>query len=251
MVSVSPRHQDAALVVCAVVLLAAPLWVAPLGLAEPTYHYDHAEVVVDDGEIRFADSNVATQAWPLSEQLACTGRDHRTCAFETYLAGGPSIPGLTYTTNPNATESMSDSPRDYEYVVGTDGVYEPASEVSDAPETVDGYADLYRMNLSVDRVPARGALRAIAIDSDDVSAPVREAAASGPAESGIDADPPKTPVRTADGSYYRVYRSGTEDPPAIERSLERGLTIGSPLLGVGLMLFVSRQFEVSYTGGGS
>lgn len=250
MASVRPRHRDVVLALLAVALLTAPLWIAPLDLGEPTYHYERSEVSVDGDEITFAESNVTPQAWPLSERLACTGRDSRTCAFETSLTDGRSVPGVTYTTSPNGTSSAPWD-HDYDYVVGGDGVYEPTYVVNETPVTVDGIDGLYSVDLTVDPVAPGDALEAVAIDIGDVEPAVREAAESGSSESTADVEPPKTPVKTDDGSYYRVYRTGSAAPSPAESGLETALTIGPPILGFGLVFVLSRRFEVHYTGGGT
>jgi len=249
MVSVRPRHRDAALLVLALGLLAAPLWITPLGLAEPTYHYDRAEVTVDDGEIRFVDSDVTPQARPLSEHVACTGTNYRTCAFETFLADGGTVPGSAYVSSPTVDHPGSglEYYHEYAFIDGDDGVYEPTYEVNETPVTVDGDT-MYELTMTVESVAPADALSSIAIPADQVAPAVRDAAASGAVASASGVDPPKTPVQTADGSFYRVYRSGTDVPPAIERSLEDALTVGAPLAGVGLVLLVSRRFDISYNG---
>lgn len=236
---------DLVLVIVALSLLAAPLWVSSLHLGAPVYEYERAEVVIDDEEgITYVNTSAVRYGTTLTTDIACVyGSDVRSCAFERHLLENNTVPTGSYTNNPDVVFGPVFA-EPYRYVQA-DGVVYEVDYVANRSEQDD--RGMYLIELDLSPVSASDALRDVSVSaSDDLPDPVREAAASGTAESHQEVEIPQTPVRLEDGTYYRVYQS---DRAGETFHLMNPLaTYLAPLLGLYLLYSVSQRIAITYVG---
>lgn len=229
-------------VLLAVGLIAGPVWVEVLHLDDREYRYERVEVTAGDGTIEYApDAN--HPAVPISEDVACSGLVvARSCYLERGLIGNGSVPTSMYTSgdDPPSVEST------YRFVAGPEAVYRVETVLdrsqgyvveNGSVRPVDEDADpdgpvRYRVELTLERVPAATALERVSVDVDDVDPPVREAARTGSVRTYRAVDVPATPVKLADGSYYRVHRAAERGPTETERRTAVLLRYLAPAAGL-------------------
>ncbi|ELY46393.1 hypothetical protein [Natronorubrum tibetense] len=251
--SVAPFHRDLALAVLAVALLTAPLWAATLSLGEPVTEYDRVEVTTDGDGVAYADPDAVPPETPISESIECAGwgGDVRACSFEEHLLEVDSLPTSLYSTNPNSTSVPWTLTADYyDYVQLDDRLYEVAYETNASAQRSDG---MYRVDITLEPADPDDVLRWESIDVDDADLPsvVADTARDGSGTSRDAVDVPESPIELEDGTYYRVYQErGERDPPTGERPLSAALTFVSPVVGLIVLVRLSRRVEISYVGAG-
>lgn len=243
-------HRDVLLAALALVLLTAPLWVPATGIGSPTYTYERAEVVVDDaGGITYANDTGVPLRADVSDDIACSNPwAVRPCGFERYLASNDvAIPSGIYTSNPGDRQSVPIEPYRYAQVNGT--VYET---VYTANRSVRNDEGMYRLDLALEPTDPDEALRSVSLrasaEHEDVPAEAVAAARDGEAISHREVEVPETPLRLDDGSYYRVYAAGSNDPSRLGQFVRTVLTTVGPLFGLVLAYLVSRRFEITHAG---
>lgn len=243
-----PLLRDLLLGLFAVGLLAAPLWVTVVGIDDPTYTYDRAEVVTNSTGIEYANPDspprpIRTRLrGGLSEDIKCTGldRDRRVCALERGLLETGSAPTGIYT----GAGGTRDGRADYPYVQLENTVYQTSAVVNTSAELRDG---LYRIDVTLEPVDADEALSRVSRDPDNVPSVVAETARDGTTRSNAEVDVPEAPVELEDGTHYRVYQLGGPNPPsAVESRLTDFLVYGGPFVGMYVLIRLPRRFELSY-----
>lgn len=239
MPSIPPRYRDALLVLVAVVLLAAPLWVPAFHLGDTAYRYESVRIETSGTEMAFA-TDPGEPDVGISERIACAeGMWSRSCAFERYVAENNTVPTQVYTGNPDYLHTDANFERyDYVYLNGT--VYE-AIYPANQSVTREGAA---RLELGLQPVAAADALQRVSVPVQEVPPPIREAARTGVAY-GHERVAPPTPVELDDGTYRRVYLTNVTAPPAYEGGTETLLTVGGPVVGLGLLGWLRTRYEVS------
>lgn len=245
---VTPFRRDLVLVLVALGLVVAPLWVPHLVSAEPTYQYERAEVTANETTVEYADDVHGQIAFgtPISDEIACSRSwVARPCALERLLLDDATVPSGMYSSSPGPTSLPNSDP--YRYVRINDTIYDP---VYVANESAEGENGMYRVDLNLERADPEAALRdvSVAVTSDDLHPAVAEAARDGDGRASRDVDVPETPIRLEDGTYYRVYRTSHSEPSLTERNLGFAMTYFAPLLGLGALGHLSRRFEVTYVG---
>jgi hypothetical protein len=107
---------------------------------------------------------------------------------------------------------------------------------------------MYRNELSLRPASPAAALADVSRDAEAVAPPIRRAAETGVGVAHGDLDAPRTPIRTDDGAYYRVYLAD-QRPPLVERSwIETLLVVGGPVAGLSILSRLRRRIEVTYVG---
>lgn len=221
-------------------LIAAPLWVPALHLDDPTVTYERAEIVANADEgVHHADESRAGRATPISDEIGCTDmqNDYRICGFERYLLGDVTVPSGWLTTNPNRTTDYQTHRFQFVQIEGQ--TYRPATVVNESVQRGNG---MYRIDLTLESVPPKRALDAVARNPDAERPPVdpvvREAAATGTATSHRDIDDLATVFEVGNGTYYRVYRAGSTPPIGLIAIFDPLLTVFLPGLGLGTLLVI-------------
>lgn len=144
-----------------------------------------------------------------------------------------------YTGNPDYLHTDANFERyDYVYLNGT--VYEAVYPANQSV-TREGAA---RLELGLQPVAAADALQRVSVPVQEVPPPIREAARTGVAY-GHERVAPPTPVELDDGTYRRVYLTNVTAPPGYEGGTERLLTVGGPVVGLGLLGWLRTRYEVS------
>ncbi len=244
----TPKRRDAVLALIALVLLAGPLWTPMLHLGQPTYTYKRARIVVggDDG-LSYANKTGTLVTTPISVEIGCSiPEDARTCAFERYLANNHTIPLGASTNNPNLTEQYPGYNR-YQYVLVNGSAYRSVA----TPNRSAAYGrSWYPLDLALKPVPLDDAIKYVSLNgaSDSLPSPVREAATQGVAHSHEQVDVPQTPIRVANGTYYRVYDAGKTDPTALNSAAHVLLAYVAPAVGFFSLFILTGRIEVTYVG---
>jgi hypothetical protein len=263
----TPRRRDALIALLALALLAGPLWVPALHLDDPTYRYERARVTAGDAGVSFANASAVPAGTVASDEIACAGYSSRACAFERHLARGHTVLTGIYSSHPGErTDPFAVAPDryDYEYVQIEGTVYEPTTvandsrvyvvangtvyEAGESPAGADTSGDLYRNELSLRPVSPAEALADVARDPGAVPGPIRRAATTGAGVAHRDLEVPHTPIRTADGRYYRVYLASQRQPPGDRGWIETLLRAGTPIAGLFVLSRLRDRVAISYTG---
>ncbi|ELY90574.1 hypothetical protein C483_10956 [Natrialba hulunbeirensis JCM 10989] len=249
----SPFYRDLAVSLLALCLLTSPFLVATFHIGEPAHEFDRAAVTTNDSTIEYADRDDVPALTPISEDIDCAGwaGDLRACALEEQVLDGQAVPAGMWTEGvghtPPARPYLAGY---YQYVQLDRQVYEPTYETN-ASEQRNG---MHRVELSLEPTNPDDALQRISVDvTDEVLHPtVAEAAREGATTTRAAVDIPETPIELEDGTRYRVYESQqVDDSPWDSSSLASALRYIAPLLGIALLVSLSRRIEVSYVGGES
>lgn len=245
----TPHRRDALLVVLALCLLTAPLWTPALELDDQRHQYERVELSAADGTIELATQDFHFRhEGPISDRIACSGGwNTRPCGLEGFLLEEGPAPSGIYTSNPDWNSGhWGDS---YGYVLLNGSVYETTYETNTSAQRSDG---LYRVEMDLDRVSPEQALRDVSepVDASNLPGVVKQAARNGEASTHDGVSAPATPIRTDDGSYYRVYQTESTGPPAGQEALDNVLTFGGPLFGLIGLHSVSRRVDLVYLGDG-
>lgn len=242
----TPARRDALLALVALALLAGPLWAPALDLGEPTYRYERLEVTTDGNGVQYANESAVPTRPPISDAIACSGGfETRACAFERLVLENRTVPTDVHTNNPNLNLQRDGLDR-YQYVRVSDAVYEPTYVPNRSARNDDGW---YRVDLGLEAVDPDEALERVSlrVDSDAVPSTVAEAARDGEATARREVDVPATPIRLADGTYYRVYEADRSGPgPPVPRALDGFLRYVAPF--VALYLFARLWTRLEYVG---
>ncbi|WP_276300530.1 hypothetical protein [Halorussus lipolyticus] len=241
----TPARRDALLAVLALVLLVAPIWAPMLHLGDPADRYERALVTAENGTIEYANESKLRTDIPISTEIVCTEPFMRSrgCFFEYYLAEGHTISTGIWSSNPDYAPLPSFER--YRYAAVNGSVYEIARDVNESVQNDEG---LYRVELALDPEPADEVLRSVSVSAERVPSPVRRAAERGTATSHREIEVPETPVRLADGTYYRVYEAGKTDPSNLAGLLDGIVRYSFPFLGLALVGYLRSRFEVRYVG---
>lgn len=255
--------RDLLLALVVLVLLSAPLWVTVLHFDDPTYRYERLAVTAADGTIEFEDPAGDASTVSVSGDILCTDAVRsRACPLERQLLDGDRVPTGIFTSTPDTVPDPFEER--YRFVKTEDGIYEPAttlnrsqayrvdeSDGSVVPlndeDAVDGPI-YYRVELTLEPIPAARALELDAVTVGSVDPVVREAADTGSATAHERADVPDSPIELPDGTYYRVYLAETRQPSPTGVQSASLIRWGSPLVGLVLASRLARRFEVRYVG---
>ncbi|WP_096389660.1 hypothetical protein [Halopenitus persicus] len=260
----TPQRRDALRAVIALALLAGPLWIPALHLGDPTYRYERAQITDDGSGVAFENESAVPAGTILSEEIACAGTSSRACAFERHLARNNTVLTPIYSsTAGTGTSSFAVAPDSYDYVQINGTVYEATTvanrsrvyvvanrtvyEKGEAPEDADTSGDLYRVELSHRQAPPAEVLFRVSRDVDTVPSPIAQAARTGTGVAHRDLDVPKTPIRTAEDTYYRVFRAGQNETGG-HAWLDTMLTIGTPIAGLIILVRLRRRVEITHVG---
>lgn len=243
----TPQRRD---LILALALLAGPLWAPVLHLGQPTYTHKRARVVVggDDG-LKYASRTGTLVTTPISVEIGCSiPEDARTCAFERYLANNHTVRLGASSDNPNLTEQWPGYNR-YQYVLVNGSAYVPVATPNRSASNGGGW---YPLDLALRPVPLDDAIRYVSLNATAQSAqippPVLEAATEGVGHAHEQVDVPQTPIRVANGTYYRVYDAGRTDPTVLSSAADFLLTYVAPAVGFFSLLFLSGRVTVTYVG---
>lgn len=240
-------------VLLVVALLAGPLWVSVLHLDDPTVRYERAAVAATNGTIEYVNGSNDARGAPISDDLACSGfHIERSCYFERSLVGEGTVQTSVYTTGPDAPDGAITAP--YEFVQGTEAVYRPVvvldrsqayviedGEVRPVPNASAVERPRWRVQLDLERVSPDAALDSVAVSADSTDPAVQEAARTGSATIYTVREPPATPVKLEDGSYYRVFIAEQYSPPETNRSAVVILRYLAPIAGLVLGYRILRR----------
>ncbi|RQG92964.1 hypothetical protein EA462_01750 [Natrarchaeobius halalkaliphilus] len=245
----APLPRDILLGVLALSLLTAPLWAGAVGVGDPAYTYDRAEVTTTDAGIEYADPEEAPHRTPISDSIECAGwgGDIRACTFEEHLLEEGAIPTGIHATNPNSTSVPSVVQADYyRYVQIENTVYEPSYSPNTSAQREDG---MYRVDMTLEPVAPEDALYWVSLGGDRAPSVVAETAREGTTTTTAEVDVPETPIRLEDETYYRVYQEREVDEPSTaESGLRFLLTYVAPFGSLFIAVRLSRRFHVSDTG---
>lgn len=261
----TPRRRDALSVLVALVLLAGPVWIPAFHLTDPTYRYERTRVAVDGSGVAFVNASDVPAGTALSDDIACAGSSSRACAFERHLARNHTVLTGIYSTDPGErTDPFATAPDRYEYVQIDGTIYEPITvanlsrvyvvangtvyQKGTAPPGVDTSGDLYRNELSLRPASPAEALADVSRGLDEVPAPIRRAARSGTGVAHREVSVPRTPIRTEDGTYYRVYLASQRESFDGRAPVEMLLVVGTPIVGLALLYRLRDRVEIIYTG---
>lgn len=234
----TPARRDALLVIVALGLLAAPLWVPALHLDDPQYRYESVAVETDGARMGFA-TEPTDPLLGISDRIACAGeRWGRACVFEHYVAANNTVPTRIFASRERGFRDDVLSHR-YDYVWLNGTVYRVGAAPND---TVTGHGG-HRLDLALRPVAADRALDFVSVDADEVPPPVRRTARTGTATGYVE-DLPSTTIELDDGTYRRVHIANTSYPADHESGTESLLTFGLPLVGLGLLGRSWRRFDV-------
>lgn len=235
--------RDVLLFAIALVLLAGPLWAPALHLNDSTYRYDRAEVTATGTNIEYVDSEAVPYDVRISDDIGCSdGLDVRVCAFERLVLDGRTVPSGVYGSNPDNEPRGFPGDR-YRYVLIDETVYEPTYTPNRSVQRSDG---LYRIDLSLEPVPAERALRRVSlrVDSTDLPAPVARTARNGNTTTHRAVDVPETPVRLENGTYYRIFlRASSTDGSPLAGLLDFLLRYAAPIAGLSCLVRLVRRVE--------
>jgi hypothetical protein len=198
--------------------------------------------------VTFVNASDVPAGTVLSDEIACTGYSSRACAFERHLARDHTVLTGIYSSSPGErTDPFAVAPDRYDYVQLNETIYEPITvanrsrvyvvangtvyEKGKAPTGVDTSGDLYRDELSLRLASPVEALADVSRVSDEVPAPIRRAARTGAGVAHRELPVPRTPIRTDDGTYYRVYLADQRQPPSDSSWIETLLGLGAPVSG--------------------
>ncbi|SEH15615.1 hypothetical protein SAMN04487967_2160 [Natronorubrum sediminis] len=243
--SLTPFRRDLSLALLAVALLTVPLWGASYIPPTTSYQYDHTEVVATETSIEYVDSAMPSTV-PISDEIACADPwEIRTCTLEGQLENETVTTEYTSTNPDSDAETLSDWDR-YGYVLLDETLYETTHAANESAPSDDGG---YRIDIGLEPASTDAALADVAVDSTEVSSEAATVANEGHLETDEEIDVPETPIETDDGSYYRVYESGSTSRSVLVTPVIDALLPFVPA-GVGLFLLIglSRQVEVAYTG---
>lgn len=230
----SPLQRDLLIAIVAVGLVTSPLWIGVMGFGDRIHTYERSEVVTDGESVVYEDEP-SSPFGPvaISDEIACSAAwiQVRTCAFEAQLVENETVPTHIRTGNPEHTSLPF---KEYEYVRVDETLYEAAYTDGD---------DEGRVYLDLERADPDAALEDVAIAADRSTVPeaVREAVETGEAVTRTEIDVPQTPVETADGRYYRVYRAGSTHPSWLENALVTLARFGGPIAGAALFYHLSQR----------
>lgn len=258
----TPRRRDALVALVGVVLLAGPAWVPALHLDDSTYRYERAAVAVNGSGVSFANTSAVPAGTVLSEDIACVDHSSRGCAFERHLSRNHTVLTGIYSTHPGErTDPFAVAPDRYDFVQLDDILYEPITVANrsrvyvvangtvyakdQAPAGAATSGDLYRNELALRPAPPAEALAAVSRGVDGVPGPVRRAARTGVGIGHREIEAPRTPIRTADGAYYRVYLESQREPLG-DGWVEILLVVGTPVLGVVGLSRLRDRVEIAY-----
>lgn len=224
-------YPNLVLILIGLALLAAPLYIGPLNLDAPDRTFESFEVSADHGAIDYVD-DPSLGVLPVSNDLGCgpngAPEDYRLCGFEAHLADeSPEIVVGTSSTPATGGDLLEGR---YRYVQVDGEVYRPSADVAEEP-----VGERYPITLALEPVGAATALADLAVDVDDVSGVVREAAETGSATARSDRDPPVAPIAMADGSYQRVGVTEVSEPDLTRENVHRAAHTIIPILGVVLV----------------
>jgi len=257
------RRREALGALLAVILLAGPVWLPALHLDDPTYRYERARVTANGTNVAFANASEVPTGTMVSDEIACSGYPSRVCAFERQLARNHTVLTDVYSSTPGErTRAFSLGPDRYDYVRIDGTVYEPTTlanrsrtyvvangtvyEAGEAPDGVPTSGDVYRNELSLRRGSPTAALADVSRDADAVPVPVRRAAETGVGVAHRERSVPRTPIRTANGTYYRVYLDDRRQPVVESGWIETLLVLGAPMVGLVTLSRLRRRVEITY-----
>ncbi|WP_251343362.1 hypothetical protein [Haloplanus halophilus] len=263
--TLSPRRRDALGALVAVLLLAGPVWVPALHLDDPTYRYERVRVTAGEGGVAFANASAVPPDTTPSDRIVCSGGSSRACAFERHLARNHTVLADVYAGSPGERSgAFALGPDRYDYVQIDGAVYEPTTlanrsrvyvvangtvyEAGDAPEGVATSGDVYRNELSLRPVSPSTALAGVARDAEGVPTPIERAARTGTGVAHEDLSVPRTPIRTADGAYYRVYLADRHRPVIRSDWIETLLVLGAPAAGLVVLSRLRGRVAITYVG---
>lgn len=240
-------------------LLAGPIWVEAIHLADPTYTYDRAEVAVSGDTIEYVGEDVPHDV-ALSEDILCTAPvSVRACYLERTLVGNQSAPADIYHRGPGSTSAIQ---QEYEYVRARQAIYRPTTRTNRSQPYVieDGAVravpnastvenPFYRVELTLTPVDPTQALDDVAVSVEGTDPVVREVVRTGSSNTHDPVAIPQTPVRADDGSYYRVYLLERQDPSDTVGQAVFLLRFVAPLLGLALSARLLNRLEIRFTGG--
>lgn len=242
----TPARRDALLAVVAIALVAGPLWAPALHFGDPTYRYERVEVTTDGAGIEYVNESSVPLRTAISEDIGCSGGwDVRTCAFERLLVDNRTVPSGVYSSNPNRDPDGFEER--YRYVLLNDTVYETVYHTNGSVQRDDG---MYRVDLAIEPAsPGRALQRvSLAATSDDVPSVVADAARNGEARARQQVRVPETVIRLEDGTYYRVYLAERSDAPPMSHVVDSLLTYVAPLVGLYLLVGLSRRVSMTHLG---
>ncbi len=118
----TPARRDLVLIVVALGLLTAPVWVTQLPVGGPVYQYERAEVTTNGTAIEYATMTDSISG-PISDEIACSDSlEARPCALERVVLDNTTVPTGIYASNPGDTRPPIDER--YRYVRIDGAVYE-------------------------------------------------------------------------------------------------------------------------------
>lgn len=261
----TPPQREAVGAILAVILIAGPVWIPALHLDDPTYRYERARVTADGGTLAFANASGVPAGTMVSDEIACSGSPSRVCAFERQLTRNHTVLTEIYSTHPGErTNAFAVGHDRYDYVRIDGVVYETITlanrsrvyvvadgtvyRAGEAPDGISTSGDVYRNELSLRQVSPAAALADVSRDAESVSAPIRRAARTGVGVANRERSVPRTPIRTADGAYYRVYLDDRRQPVVENGWVETLLVIGAPTVGLLVLFRLRRRVEITYVG---
>ncbi|ADD05490.1 uncharacterized protein Nmag_1919 [Natrialba magadii ATCC 43099] len=253
----SPFYRDLVVFLLAVCLLTSPFLVATVHIGEPAHEFDRAAVTTNDSAIEYADEDEDEDEddvpflTPISEDIDCAGwaGDLRACALEEQVLDGQPVPAGMWTGEAGHTPVSTPYLSGYYRYIQLDGqVYEPAYETN-ASEQRNG---MHRVELALEPADPDDALQRVSVDvtDEDLHPTVAETAREGATTTRAAVDVPETPIELEDGTHYRVYESQqVDESPWDSSSLAFALRYVVPLIGIAMLVSLSRRIEVSYVGG--
>jgi hypothetical protein len=208
----------------AVLLILTPLWGPALGLTDPTYTYESAEIGVEDNRLDVPDRDARSALWHGIDGFACSVGSSvtRYCALE-----AATLNGSLAVDHPDMQSSSSGHlDADERYLAYYDGrVFERESTWEDG-----------RYVLSTARVPAAAALDHIARAPDRYpTAWTAIENGSGTADRELWPTDAGARVFEVDGDYYLVYRTGVDRPLPSSPAAEETLTWFAVVLGSAML----------------
>jgi hypothetical protein len=251
---VTSVRRDALLALLALGLLAAPLWAPAFHLDDTAYRYERARLTTESQYgIDYANRSVVAEATgflPISKDIVCTiGTSGRACAFESYLAANHTVPSTAYTNNPNLTRDSFHGLERYQYVLVNGTAYATIYVPNQSVQNDRGW---YRLDLGLERRSLDEVLRSVSLnvtqDREEIPAVVYRAATSGEATAHHEVAVPQTPIRLANGTYYRVFLAGRTEPAPLFPFYHAILVFGLPVAGLGILYRVSQRVEITYIG---
>ena len=244
----TPRRRDTLLVVLAVGLLLGPIWIPVFDLGEPTYRYERVRITVG-GETGLAYANNTSHqvtTTPISDDIGCSVPDEiRICTLEQYAANNTVFAG--FTSNPSYTPRSLGTER-YRYVLLNGTAYATSYVPNRSVQTDQG---LYRLELGLEAESLDDVLQEVSLNTTsqrtEIPPVIYQAATDGHGESHRRVEGLQTPIRVANGTYYRVYFAGGTEASPVGQFLGDVLPVGAPVVGLLALYVLSRRFEVSVT----